>query len=120
MEVRNMRELVTVLKALADPMRIRVLKLLEEKKMCVCELTVVLGIQQSSVSHHLRILRDAGLVDDLRNGPWIDYQLAQSVYNEFAPTLLKIAKTWLNEEPIVRQDVKAAKRVDRKQVCHHR
>ena len=63
-----MRELILVLKAAADPTRIRIVKMLERKSMCVCELTAVLGIQQSSVSHHLRILKDAGLVDDFRNG----------------------------------------------------
>jgi ArsR family transcriptional regulator len=113
-----MRDLILVLKAMADPTRIRILKMLEQKRMCVCELTAVLGIQQSSVSHHLRILKDAGLVVDMRHGAWIDYALAQTEYNEFAPALLKMARTWLHDDPLVKKDEKTTKQVDRKHLCN--
>ena len=83
-----MRDLVSVFKALADPTRLRIIKLLEKKSMCVCELTAVLKIKQSSVSHHLKILKDTGLVDDVRSGQWIDYELAIEKYNEYVPKLL--------------------------------
>lgn len=112
-----MRELMLVLKAIADPMRIRILKMLEQKKMCVCELTAVLGIQQSSVSHHLRILKDAGLADDVRKGPWVDYELAGKAYNHFAPELLDLLSSWLNDEPEVVADAKKAHKADRKNIC---
>ncbi len=112
-----MRDLVRVLKAMADPMRLRLLKMLEKKRMCVCELTAVLGIQQSSVSHHLRILKDAGLVDDVRNGPWIDYVCAGKAYNHFAPELLEGLSSWLNDDPEVVADAKEAGRADRRKLC---
>ncbi len=62
-----MKEMVKVFKAVADPNRIRILKMLQQKKMCVCELSAVLGITQPSVSRHLSMLRDAGLVRDERD-----------------------------------------------------
>ena len=110
-----MRELILVLKAAADPMRI--VKMLERKRMCVCELTAVLGIQQSSVSHHLRILKDAGLVDDFRNGPWIDYALTKKRHNDYAPDVLKKLSSWLNEDTEIEGDLKKARKADRKELC---
>jgi ArsR family transcriptional regulator len=70
-----MKVLLQALKALADGNRLRILRLLLERPCCVCELQAVLEITQPSVSKHLRILEDAGLVDKQRQGQFIDYQL---------------------------------------------
>ena len=67
-----MRDLMLVLKAVADKNRMRILKMLERKSMCVCELAAVLGIKQPSVSKHLVILKNAGLIEDERNGQGAD------------------------------------------------
>ena len=77
-----MRDIVDVFKALAEPIRIRILKMLEKKRMCVCELTAVLKVKQSSVSHHLKILKNAGFVIDIRDGLWIDYELEKKRLNK--------------------------------------
>jgi ArsR family transcriptional regulator, arsenate/arsenite/antimonite-responsive transcriptional repressor len=66
---------VRVLKALADPTRLRILLLLGVRELCVCELTYILGLEQSRVSHHMRILREAGLAEDLRQGRWMIYRI---------------------------------------------
>lgn len=66
---------VKVLKALADPTRLRVMLLLRVRELCVCELTYILEMEQSRVSHHMRILREAGLVEDLRQGRWMVYRI---------------------------------------------
>jgi len=113
-----MRDLVNVFKALADSMRLRILKMLEKKRMCVCELTAVLKIKQSSVSHHLKILKDAGLVNDVRDGLWIDYELAREKYNDYAPGLLKELNGWLKDDAKIVKDIKMAKKVDRKDICN--
>ena len=70
-----MNDTVKLFKALADPTRLRVLMLLQVRELCVCELTYILGLEQSRVSHHMRILREAGLVDDLRQGRWMIYRM---------------------------------------------
>lgn len=113
-----MRDIILVLKAMADPMRIRILKMLEQKSMCVCELTAVLGIQQSSISHHLRVLKDAGFVDDIRRGPWIDYELAKKDYNVYVPELARLLSVWLKDDETIREDLQKARLVDRQNVCH--
>ena len=58
-----MKTFLKVMKALSDPNRVKIIKLLEQKKMCVCELQGAIGIAQPTVSKHLRILEEAGLVD---------------------------------------------------------
>lgn len=61
--------------ALADPTRLRLIALLREEALCVCELADILDLPQSTVSSHLRIIRAAGLVDLERRDKWIYYRL---------------------------------------------
>lgn len=68
-------DVVKTFKALADPTRLRIMLLLQVRELCVCELTYILGMEQSRVSHHMRILREAGLVEDLRQGRWMIYRI---------------------------------------------
>lgn len=63
-------------KALADETRLRILKLLEVREMCVCEVMVALGLTQPTASHHLGILENAGLVKDRKEGKWVFYSVA--------------------------------------------
>lgn len=63
-------------KALADETRVRIVKLLEVREMCVCEVTVALGLTQPTASHHLGILENAGLVNDRKEGKWVFYSIA--------------------------------------------
>ncbi|MEM3013635.1 MAG: metalloregulator ArsR/SmtB family transcription factor [Candidatus Bathyarchaeia archaeon] len=63
-------------KALADKTRLRILKLLEFRKMCVCEIMVALGLTQPTASHHLRVLENAKLVKYEKEGKWVFYSIA--------------------------------------------
>jgi ArsR family transcriptional regulator len=62
-------------KALADPSRLRITVLLSRGELCVCDLTAVLGLPQSTISRHMGKLKSAGLVTDRRAGKWVHYQL---------------------------------------------
>lgn len=73
---------VEVFKAAADPSRLRILKLLKEGELCVCEIMTALKRPQSSTSHHLSILKVAGLVKERRDGKWSYYRLADGAVNE--------------------------------------
>ena len=69
-------ELAARFKALADPTRVAIVNCLAAApEVCVCELTASFELSQSTISHHLRILREAGLVDSSRRGTWAYYQL---------------------------------------------
>jgi ArsR family transcriptional regulator len=61
-------------KALADPTRLRITVLLSRGELCVCDLTEVLGVPQSTISRHMGKLKSAGLVTDRRAGKWVHYQ----------------------------------------------
>ena len=73
---------VEIFKAAADPCRLRILKLLKEGELCVCEIMTALNKPQSTTSHHLSILREAGLVRERRDGKWSYYRLADGAVNE--------------------------------------
>jgi len=70
-----MKEIARIFQALSDPTRLRIMLLLGRRELCVCELMYVLGMEQSRVSHHMRVLRDAGIVEDIREGRWIVYRV---------------------------------------------
>ncbi|MFB0565925.1 MAG: ArsR/SmtB family transcription factor [Candidatus Aminicenantaceae bacterium] len=72
-----MKQALKLFKSLSDPTRLRILLLLIQKNLCVCEITFILAIEQSRISHQLRILRDADLVEDLRDGKWIVYRITE-------------------------------------------
>jgi DNA-binding transcriptional ArsR family regulator len=68
--------LVDLMKTLAHPVRLRVLALLREGELCVCQVTEVLGIPMSTASEHLTELRKAGLLGERKEGRWVYYGLA--------------------------------------------
>ena len=112
-----MKIFLKVMKALSDPNRVKILKLLEHKKMCVCELQGALGIAQSTVSKHLRILEEAGLVDYQKDGLWVNYYLADGQGSPYAASILGNLRHWLNEDPAVTELVKKAPFINREEIC---
>lgn len=64
-----------LLKALADPLRLQVIEALGHGERCVCDLTADLGLAQSKLSFHLKVLKEAGLLADRQEGRWIYYRL---------------------------------------------
>jgi ArsR family transcriptional regulator len=70
-----MKSFLKVFKALSDATRLRLVLLLMERDLCVCELVFILKMEQSRISHQLRILRDADLVEDIRQGRWMIYRI---------------------------------------------
>ncbi|MBM3292928.1 MAG: helix-turn-helix transcriptional regulator [Candidatus Aminicenantes bacterium] len=80
-----MKKVTRIFKALSDPTRLRVVLLLLERELCVCELMAILKMEQSRVSHQLRLLRDAGLVEDAREGRWIIYRMPDGVKEYLRP-----------------------------------
>ncbi len=71
-----MKKTAQIFKALGDETRLRILALLADGELCVCDLMAVLDLPQSTVSRHLAYLRHSGLVDDRRQGVWMYYRLA--------------------------------------------
>lgn len=87
-----MKKIVESLKALGEENRIKIVGLLCEEEMCVCELIEKLELSQSAVSHHIKILKQAGLINDRRKGKWIFYSLNQNAFKDLSLSIRE--KVW--------------------------
>jgi len=113
-----MERLSQVYSMLADKNRLRILKLLEYKPMCVCELTYVLGIRQPSVSRHLRKLKESCLIDSRQDGYWTEYFINRRG-DEYSRILMGILSGWINDDPIIIEDIKKAGQAHRESLCNN-
>jgi ArsR family transcriptional regulator len=73
-----MNDLVMIFKALSDETRLRIIKLLAQGELCVCDITAALDMVQPKVSFHLSALKEAGLIKDRKSGKWIHYSLSDA------------------------------------------
>lgn len=101
-----LRDYERVMKSVADPTRVRIMKLLEGGEMCVCQVIAVMEFNQSTISKHLFLLKAAGLVRERREGKWVHYSLDGSGGSPYARKMLKVLKNWLNDDPVVERDRK--------------
>jgi ArsR family transcriptional regulator len=112
-----MKDFIRVMKALSDPNRVKLLKLLQQKTMCVCELQGALQISQPSVSKHLKLLEEAGLVDYKKEGLWVNYYLADGSASPYAASLLGNLKHWLEDDPEISDLVAVVPFLNRTELC---
>lgn len=115
-----MRDLELALKAAGDPTRARVLKLLERGGLCVCQIQAVLGLAPSTVSKHLSTLKAAGLVEDRRDGKWIEYTLVAEGRNPYAHPVLAVLRGSLDRDPTIvadRRRLRGVKAVPKDRLC---
>ena len=108
-----MRELVTTLKALSDETRLRIINILYEQELCVCDIMETLQVTQTKASRHLSLLKNAGLVMDRKQAQWVYYSLIEhrkfldSIIHdifrktEIANTDLKNLNEWLERKNII-------------------
>lgn len=94
-----MKDFIKVMKALSDPNRVKVLKMLQHKPMCVCEIQAALGIAQPTVSKHLKGLEEAGLVRCEKDGLWANYNLTDGAFSPYVASLLGNLRHWLDQDP---------------------
>ena len=85
--------LADLFKVLGDPTRIRILQALHDTRLCVCDIAETLGISQSAVSHQLRIIKQARLIQNRREGKTVYYSLA----DDHVKTIIGMAKEHLEE-----------------------
>ena len=112
-----MRKLAKTFQALSDTNRIRILKMLEVRHLCVCEITEILNLANSTVSKHLSILRDAEFILDEKDGKWVNYFLNDSKNNVYVTKLLPLVSDWLPDDKVITDDCKKVEVVDRNIIC---
>jgi ArsR family transcriptional regulator len=105
-----MTNAIKTLKAMADPTRLRILRLLLQRDLCVCELMFILRMEQSRISHQLRILRDADLAEDIREGKWITYRVPRGVRGSLRRMFEEVLKPGPED---LRQAAQDVRRIDR-------
>ncbi len=100
-----MKEELNLFKALSDETRLRIMVLLSERELCVCQLEWALGLTQAKVSRHLMVLKNAGLVQDRRKGLWIFYSLCKPK-NELEKIIHKYFKEYfIKKHDLFRKDI---------------
>lgn len=105
-----------LLRAAGEPTRLRILNLLRRRDLCVCDLQVVLGVPQSTVSRHLAALRHVSLVVDRRAGNRVLYALAPATTTQ-EQALLRLMEKCSESEEILRSDVVRLRRARREGKC---
>ncbi len=112
-----MDDFIRVMKALSDPNRIKVIKLLQHRVMCVCELQAALDIAQPTVSKHLKILEDAGLVTCEKDGLWVNCTLGDGAKSPYVATLLGNLRHWLTDDPDIKKLEAILPLLNREELC---
>jgi ArsR family transcriptional regulator len=112
-----MRHLSKAFKAVSDINRIRILKMLEVRPLCVCEIAAVLGLSNSTVSKHLSILRDYEFILDEKEGKWVNYYLNEFPSNLYVSKLGPLMSEWIPDDVQVINDRIRVKTVNRETIC---
>ena len=114
--MREMKDYVKVMKAVSDPNRVKIIKMLQYKVMCVCEMQAALKLAQPTVSKHLKILEDAGLVDFHKDGLWVNYHLTDGGHNPYVASILGNLKHWLEEDPLIAEIIEKLPEIRRENI----
>jgi ArsR family transcriptional regulator, arsenate/arsenite/antimonite-responsive transcriptional repressor len=115
-----MREFVALTKALADENRIRILMSLNAGERCVCEIIALFKLAPSTISKHIAILHQAGLVESRKEGRWVYYRLPDRDVSQSAAKAIEWLQGNLRKDPVTQADAKRLKAVcqmSRKALC---
>jgi len=115
-----MREVLSIMKALGDENRLRVLYALQGRELCLCQIVEMLGLATSTVSRHMSILQQARLVDSRKEGRWTYFRLAEGDAPAAARDATALIGRALSGDARVRDDGKRLKgilKLDREELC---
>jgi ArsR family transcriptional regulator len=111
-----MKEFIKVTKALSDPTRVKILKMLQNKQLCVCEIQSAINRAQSTISKHLKVLEEAGLITYKKDGLWVNYELADGSQSPYAASMIGNLRHWLDNDPEVSDIISKLPGIDRKDI----
>lgn len=112
-----MRQVSNLYKALSDQNRLRILMMLREKPLCVCEIVNILQLANSTVSKHLSILRNMDLIMDEKEGRWVNYRLATPAESDLITGVMDQLADLFKGDDTIMSDRKALMDVDRYDIC---
>jgi ArsR family transcriptional regulator, arsenate/arsenite/antimonite-responsive transcriptional repressor len=106
-----------IFKALSDMNRLRILKALQTRVLCACEIRELLGLANSTVSQHLDVLKDAGFIIDSKDGRWVNYMINPRPNDIRINSILSSLDYWIGDESLVIKDKKTISGLDRNIIC---
>ena len=112
-----MRRISNLFKAVSDCTRLRILWMLRARPLCVSEIRHVLQLAVSTVSQHLSILQNAGLIVDTKDGKWVNYCRNDDPQAERVQAVLKLIDQWMEQDSQAKKDFNEAAKADRNQIC---
>ena len=110
-------EKTKLFKSLSDPNRLRILKMLQVKPLCVCEITDVLQLATSTVSKHLSILRETGFIIEEKDGKWVNYMINPHPNDARISSIISTLDFWIADQRVISEDKAKVIKVDRHFVC---
>lgn len=113
----TMKAFIKVMKALSDPNRVKMIKLLQRRVLCVCEIQKALGLAQSTVSKHLKVLDESELITYSKDGLWVNYRLSDRTNNPYAASLIGNLRHWLDEDTDVAALIGRLPEISRESIC---
>ena len=113
-----MKNFIKVMKALSDPNRVKIIKMLQLKdSLCVCEIRAMLKLSQPTVSNHLKVLEEVGLVASEKEKLWVNYRLHSAGGSLYSATMLAQLENWLDETPEVKEIHRLLPTINRNDIC---
>ncbi len=110
-------EQTKIFKALSDPNRLRILKALQSKVLCVCEIRALLELANSTVSQHLTILKESGFIIEEKDGKWVNYMINPRPADARIGSILATLDFWIGDDKMIIDDKKKISGLDRKIIC---
>ncbi len=109
-----LKDFILLSKALSDETRVRILNLLTHNELCVCQLMEILGMGQSTVSKHLGILKNAGIIEAEKRGTWSFYKISKDKANRYSLDFIRVLSSLPKDDPFIQNDEKKLKKVNQK------
>ena len=113
MDIKNY---IKILKAMGDPARLKLLKILSEKELCVCEIEEVMNMKQTTVSQQIRRLKEANLVIERKEGRWSYYSIDRITFDEFMESFKEFFVLPIQTQREFLQEYKEIEEVSQKEV----
>ena len=112
-----MRNKIELFKVMSEPNRVRILMMLLQKPLCVCEITSVLALTTATVSSHLSLLRKSGFIEDEKEGKWINYKIVRNSSDTIVRNIIDSLPGWFGEDEVITADSLRVNGADRYVIC---
>jgi len=112
-----LKQISKIFKALSDTNRLRILRMLNNRSLCVCEIREILQLATSTVSAHLSILKEADLIVDEKDNKWVNYSLNVNTNNPVVKNILFQLEKWMETDQNFQTDITKITTVNRNKIC---